>query len=114
VNARANAAARKALRQRSATTRARAAIARRGEASLTRHAIAAGLPLGEARSMAGSLKRNAEKLGVEGHAVRLKATRAPRRDTSTRYTRDQVRMTAMQYRPRKPEFKTARDFLLTF
>jgi hypothetical protein len=104
--------ARQILRDRRAVARARKSIARRGEASLTRHAIAAGLPLREARSMATSLRDNAKKLGVTGNVVTLKASRGRRGNTSTRYTAVQVRQIAAAYRPRLAARKTAREYLL--
>jgi hypothetical protein len=108
-----NAAARtkrQTVKQRSASTRAKASIRRNGEASLTRHAIAAGLPLREARSMASSLRDNARKLGVTGHQVVVRVR--GHRVTSTRYTVAQVREIAAAYRPRLAARKTARQYLL--
>lgn len=108
-----NASSRKArqiVKQRSTRTRAQAAIRRNGEASLTRHAIAAGLPLRDARSMASSLRDNARKLGVTGHQVRV--YRHGRAVTSTRYTVAAVALIAAAYRPRLAARKTARQYLL--
>lgn len=102
--------ARRTIAQRSATTRAKASIRRDGEASLTRHSIAAGLPLREARSMAGSLRSNAVKLGVTGHQVQVRVR--GHQVTSTRYTPAAVALIAAAYRPRLAARKTARQYLL--
>lgn len=102
--------ARQTIKNRTATNRARGVIRRQGEASLTRHAVAAGLPIHEARSMASSLRTNAKKLGVNGHEVAVRKN--GRRVTSTRYTATQVREIAAAYRPRIAARKTARSYLL--
>lgn len=102
--------ARQTLKTRSTQTRAQASIRRNGEASLTRHSIAAGLPLREARSMASSLRDNARRLGVVGHEVTVRVR--GHRVTSTRYTVAQVRLIATTYRPRLAARKTARQYLL--
>lgn len=105
-----NRARRATIRQRTTRTHAQAAIRRRGEASLTRHAIAAGLPLRDARSMASSLRDNAKRLGVTGHQVPVRVH--GHRVTSTRYTPAQVAVIAAAYRPRLAARKTARQYLL--
>lgn len=102
--------ARQTLRHRSTTTRARATIRRNGEASLTRHAIAAGLPITEARSMASSLRTNAAKLGITGHRVTTRIH--GHAVVSTRYTSQQVAVIAANYRPRLAARKHARTYLL--
>lgn len=93
-----------------ATRRAQARIRRQGEATLNRHALAAGLNAKDAQSMAGSLRTNAKKLDVAGHVVPIR--KGGRRKTATRYTVADVKLVCTAYRPRKAEFKTARDFML--
>lgn len=97
-------AARAQLRTRSQQTRAMARV-RRGPASLTTHAIAAGLSLREARSVAGSLRNSATRLGVTGEPARVHAGRRMR--TTHRYTAVQVARIAVAYRPRKPAYVAA-------
>jgi hypothetical protein len=95
--------ARRILRDRTRTQRAAARIARRGEGSLTTHAIAAGLGPKEASSVAGSLRNAAKKLAITGTQHRVHAGRRMR-DT-TRYTPQLVALAAALYRPRKAEYK---------
>ncbi|WP_432010162.1 hypothetical protein [Streptomyces cucumeris] len=104
MNAKAR-AARRTIRQRATTNRAAARIHRRGNASLTTHAIAAGLPTRAARSVAATLRKTAAKLGVTGTQHRVHAGRRMR--TTTRYTPGQVAALAVVYRPRKPAYKAA-------
>jgi hypothetical protein len=104
VNAKAR-TARQTLRDRTRTQRAQARIARTGAASLTTHAIAAGLTPTQARTVAGSLRRNATKLGLTGTVARVHAGRRMR-DT-TRWTPAQVAAAAATYRPRKPAYVLA-------
>lgn len=92
-----------------ATRRAQRRIARQGEATLNRHAVATGLTEQQAQQMASSLRSNAKKLGVAGHKVAIRKN--SRRTECTRYTVAQVAAIAMVYRPRKAEFKTARNIL---
>lgn len=94
-----NRTARQTLRTRSAQTRAAARIARRGNASLTTHCIAAGLTPKEARTVASSLRKNAAKLGIQGTAARTHA--AGRMRNCRRYTVIEVARAAVVYRPRK-------------
>jgi hypothetical protein len=102
--------ARRTIKARATQTRAAARIARRGTASLTTHAIAAGLTAAEARSVASSLRRNAAKLGLAGTTARVHAGRRMR--TTHRYTPAQVAQAALTYRPRKPAYRVARAYLL--
>ncbi|MFD6149396.1 hypothetical protein [Streptomyces sp. NPDC060243] len=97
------------LRDRARAHRAAARIHRNGTASLTTHAIAAGLRPAEARSVASSLRRNATKLSITGQAARAHAGRRMR--TTTRYTPQQVAQAAIAYRPRRAEYKMAKDRL---
>lgn len=97
--------ARQTLRTRSAQTRAAARIARRGNASLTTHCIAAGLTPKEARTVASSLRKAATKLGITGTAARTHA--AGRMRDCRRYTARQVAQAAVVYRPRKASYKDA-------
>jgi len=98
--------ARQILRQRTRTHRAAAKIRRQGVATLATHCVAAGLPIREARSVAGSLRKNADKAGVTGTPGVSYAKRIPAR-TCTRYTPAEVAAIAVIYRPRKPAYKTA-------
>lgn len=98
-----NRTARHTLRQRAATTRAAAKIRRTGVATLATHCIAAGLGVKEARSVAGSLRKNAAKIGVAGTAG-VSYTKGCAR-TCTRYTPRQVGLIALVYRPRKAAYK---------
>jgi hypothetical protein len=93
------------LRQRTRTQRAAAKIRRTGVATLATHCIAAGLPVREARTVAGSLRKNAAKANVTGtpgisYAKNVKAR------ACTRYTPAEVAAIAVIYRPRKPAYKT--------
>lgn len=102
--------ARATIRQRNATTRAANRIRRNGEASLTTHALAAGLPIRAARSVASSLRSNAHKLGITGRTVTVRR-HGQRRDCAL-YTVAAVALIATAYRPRKPAYKTARQHML--
>lgn len=97
--------ARRTLKTRSATTRAQAAITRRGEATLTTYAVAAGLPIKAARSVAGSLRKAAAKLHLTGTQHRTHAARRMR--TSTRYTPAAVLLMLGLYRPRLVAYRAA-------
>lgn len=101
----ANRTRRATLKARAAQTRAQARINRHGAATLTTHCIAAGLTPTEARSVAGSLRKNASKAGVTGQAGT--SFRKGRARTCTRYTRAEVAAIAVIYRPRKAAYKTA-------
>lgn len=102
--------ARATIRQRNASTRAGRRIARNGEASLTTHALAAGLPIRAARTVASSLRSNAAKLGITGRTITVRRHGA-RRDCAL-YTVAAVAQAAAAYRPRKPQYKTARQHML--
>ncbi|SFY52064.1 hypothetical protein [Streptomyces sp. F-1] len=98
--------ARRTLRDRTRTHRAAAKIRRHGVATLATHCIAAGLGVKEARSVAGSLRKNTVKANVAGtpgisYAKNVKAR------TCTRYTPAEVARIAVIYRPRKPQYRTA-------
>lgn len=101
--------ARRTLRDRVLTNRAAARIRRQGTASLTTHAIAAGLTPTQARTVAGSLRRNATKLGLTGTTARVHAGRRMR--DCQRYTPAQVAAAAATYRPRIPAYIAARNLL---
>jgi hypothetical protein len=96
--------ARQILRQRTRTHRATAKIRRQGVATLATHCVAAGLGIKEARTVAGSLRKNANKAGVTGTAGISYAKRIPAR-TCTRYSPAEVARIAVVYRPRKPAYK---------
>lgn len=101
----ANRTRRATLRQRTAQHRAAAKIRRTGNGTLTQHCIAAGLPIREARSVAGSLRKNATKARVAG--VAGTSYTKGRARTCTRYTPAEVAAIAVIYRPRKPAYKAA-------
>lgn len=97
--------ARHTIRTRTRTQRAQTRIARRGNASLTTHCLAAGLTPREARTVASSLRKAATKLGIHGTTARTHA--AGRMRDSRRYTPAQVAQAAVVYRPRKASYKEA-------
>ena len=97
--------ARRTIRTRTRTHRAASRINRRGNGSLTTHCIAAGLTPKEARTVASSLRKNANKLGITGTPARTHA--AGRMRDSRRYTRAEVAQAAVVYRPRKAAYKDA-------
>jgi len=98
------------LRARTRTNRAAAKIRRTGTGTLTTHAVAAGLNPTEARSVAGSLRKNAAKLGITGTTGRAHAGRRMR--DCQRYTPAQVAAIAAVYRPRLAAYKAARQHFL--
>lgn len=100
----ANRTRRATLRNRRQQTSAQGRIRRTGAGTLATHCIAAGLPVREARSVAGSLRKNATKAGVQG-AAGVSYTHGRAR-TCTRYTPAEVARIAVIYRPRKPAYKT--------
>ena len=102
---RSNRTRRATLKARTRQTRAQARIARTGHGTLATHCIAAGLGVKEARSVAGSLRKNATKAGVTGLAGTSYAKNIPAH-TCTRYTPAEVAAIALVYRPRKPAYKT--------
>lgn len=95
--------ARRILRDRTRTQRAAARINRRGTGSLATHAVAAGLPSREARSVAGSLRNAAKKLAITGTEQRVHAGRRMR--DARHYTPAQVAAMAGLYRPRKQAYR---------
>ncbi|MFK0140702.1 hypothetical protein [Streptomyces murinus] len=97
--------ARRTLRDRTRTHRAVAKIRRHGVATLTTHCVAAGLGVREARSVAGSLRKNATKASVLG-TPSVSYTHGRAR-TCTRYTVAEVARIAVIYRPRKAAYRTA-------
>ncbi|MEU6397862.1 hypothetical protein ABZ867_12880 [Streptomyces cinnamoneus] len=103
MNAKAR-AARRTLRDRTRTQRAASRINRRGVGTLATHCIAAGLGIREARTVAGSLRKNAAKAAVTG-TPGTSYTHGRAR-TCTRYTPAEVARIAVIYRPRKPAYKT--------
>lgn len=82
-----------------------AARLRRGPATLATHAIAAGLGVREARTVAGSLRKAAAKAGIVG-AVGV-AYRKGRARVCARFTRQQVAVIALAYKPRRDLYKQA-------
>lgn len=109
--------ARATLRQRSAATRTAARITRLGDATLTSHAIAAGLTPRQARTVAGALRNAAHNLDIPGRTVDMHVkwrthSRQTGLVTAHRYTRADVARMAAQYRPRIAAYRTARQHLL--
>ncbi|MEV4041449.1 hypothetical protein [Streptomyces sp. NPDC049744] len=102
---RSNRARRTALKARARTTRAASRINRRGTGTLASHAIAQGLTPRDARSMVGTLRKVAAKLGVAGTPGRIHRGRRMR--DCQRYTPAQVAAICLAYRPRRLEFKLA-------
>lgn len=96
---------RQTLQARARANRAAAKIRRTGAGTLATHCIAAGLTATEARTVAGSLRKNATKAGVQGQAGT--SYRKGRARACTRYTPAEVAAIAVIYRPRKPAYKTA-------
>lgn len=96
---------RQTLKARTRTNRAAAKIRRQGNGTLATHCIAAGLTPTEARTVAGSLRKNAAKAGVTGQAGT--SFRKGRARACTRYTPAEVAAIAVIYRPRKPAYRVA-------
>ena len=94
------------LKARTRTQRATTRIARHGVGTLATHCSAAGLGVKEARTVAGSLRKNAAKAGVTGQAGTSYAKNI-KAHSCTRYTPAQVARIAVIYRPRKPAYKAA-------
>jgi hypothetical protein len=101
----ANRTRRATLRQRRQQTSAQGRIRRTGTGTLATHCIAAGLPVREARSVAGSLRKNAAKANVTG-TPSVSYTHGRARHC-TRYTPAEVARIAVIYRPRKTAYKVA-------
>lgn len=97
--------ARSIVRERARTNRAASRIARRGNGCLATHALAQGLGPKEARSMAGSLRRCAERGHIRGTEVRVHAGRRMR--NAQRFTPAQVAVICDLYKPRKRAFVLA-------
>jgi hypothetical protein len=98
--------ARRILAQRTRTNRAAAKIRRTGHGTLATHCIAAGLGIREARTVAGSLRKNAAKADVTGQAGTSYAKNI-KSHACTRYTPAEVARIAVIYRPRKAAYKVA-------
>lgn len=93
------------LKARQTANRAAARIRRNGVGTLATHCLAVGLTPSEAKSVASSLRKNAEKAGAVGTAGRSFRKGAAR--VCTRYTRTAVALIAAIYRPRKAAYKLA-------
>ncbi|MEU3527550.1 hypothetical protein AB0E62_27390 [Streptomyces sp. NPDC038707] len=102
----ANRTRRAALRARRTQHQAAAKIRRQGTGTLATHCLAAGLPVREARSVAGSLRRNAAKANVTG-TPGTSYTHGRARQCM-RYSPAEVARIATVYRPRRAEYKAAR------
>lgn len=111
MNMRTSAAARQILRQRRAVNGARHALDRRPEATLAVYATAAKVTGKAAASLASGLRTVAKRLGITGTAGN--AFRKGLRRACTRFGRAAVRAIAAAYKPRKPEFKAARAYLMS-
>lgn len=94
-----------ANRTRRTQHQATAKIRRHGVATLATHCLAAGLPIREARTVAGSLRKNATKANVIGQAG-VSYTHGRARQC-TRYTSREVALICLQYKPRKPAYRLA-------
>lgn len=103
---RSNRTRRATLKARTRAQRATAKIRRTGTGTLATHCVAAGLPIREARSVAGSLRKNASKAGVIGQAG-ISYAKNVKAHTCTRYTPAEVARIAVIYRPRKAAYKVA-------
>ncbi|WP_318205376.1 hypothetical protein [Streptomyces sp. SCL15-4] len=101
----ANRTRRATLAARARTHRAAAKIRRTGTGTLATHCIAAGLPVREARSVAGSLRKNAVKAGITG-TPSVSYTHGRARQCR-RFTPAEVARIATVYRPRRAEYKAA-------
>ncbi|WP_328632007.1 hypothetical protein [Streptomyces sp. NBC_00356] len=101
---RSNRIRRATVKARRAQSAAQARI-RRGPATLATHAIAAGLGVREARTVASSLRKAAAKLGVVGQTG--VAYRKGQARTCVRWSRAQVAVIVTVYRPRKPAYRLA-------
>jgi len=101
----ANRTRRATLKARRQQTNAQGSIRRTGHGTLATHCIAAGLGIREARTVAGSLRKNASKAGVTG-TPSVSYTHGQRR-ACTRYTPAEVAAIAVIYRPRKPAYRLA-------
>ena len=97
--------ARRTIRQRTRTNQAQARINRTGTGTLATHCIAAGLGVKEARTVAGSLRKNTTKANVTG-TPGISYTKGRARQC-TRYSPAEVAAIAVIYRPRKPAYKAA-------
>jgi hypothetical protein len=95
--------ARRILRDRTRTQRAATRIARQGVGTLAIHCVAAGLGIREARTVAGSLRKNVAKANVAG--IPGTSYTHGRARACVRYTRAEVARIAVVYRPRKPAYK---------
>lgn len=93
------------LKARTRTQRAASRIQRTGTGTLATHCIATGLGIREARTVASSLRKNAAKANVTGTPGTSYAHGRAR--TCTRYTRREVALICLQYKPRKPAYKLA-------
>lgn len=102
---RSNRSRRATLKARTTANRIAARINRRGTGTLASHAMAQGLNHRDAASIAGTLRKTATKLGITGSAGRVHAGRRMR--DCQRYTPHQVALIAVNYKPRRAEFKLA-------
>ncbi|GAA1888093.1 hypothetical protein GCM10009837_07410 [Streptomyces durmitorensis] len=100
---RSNRIRRATLKARALTTRAAVRIRRNGAGTLASHAMAHGLCHRDAASMVGTLRKVAAKLGVIGATGRVHAGRRMR--DCARFTPQQVAAIALNYKPRRAEFK---------
>ena len=103
---RSNRTRRATLKARTRTQRAASRIARHGVGTLATHCIAAGLGVKEARSVAGSLRKNAAKADVTGQAG-ISYAKNIKAHACTRYSPAEVARIAVIYRPRKPAYRLA-------
>lgn len=100
------------LRDRTRAHRAAAKLRRRGVATMAGHALAAGLTVKDARSMASSMRKHAEKNDVAGTKGTSYAGKAKAREC-TRYSREEAARACATYKPRKAVLKAARAVLIS-
>ena len=100
---RSNRSRRATVKARSIATHAAARIARNGTGTLASHAMAQGLSHRDAASMVGTLRKVAVKLAIVGTAGRVHAGRVMR--NCRRFSPTEVAVIAVNYRPRRAEFK---------
>lgn len=91
------------LRDRTRANRAAARIRRRGNGSLATYAIAEGLRPKQAKSMAGTMRKEAKALWIDGEDSRVHAGRRMR--DGHRYSPDQIVLIATMYQPRSLVYK---------
>lgn len=100
--------ARRILRERTAAHRLAASLRRGRSRSIATHAIAAGVPVTDAKGVASGLRTVAKRLGVKPARV-VSNRRNDRNEGKVRhqYTPAQVATLRANYKPRKAEYVAA-------